>query len=302
MKNRLKNLSIPFICLAFMMPAIEARTVEIMGALQEVGGKPISGIITLFHAPPNPVSESYEVEGDFHIATDAEGELLVHVMAEDHPSEDHPSEERIVAATVTGRVTMNFSLPPGQDVRGRVVDLGGNGVPGATVRVHYDEPGKPTRRVTFAPDSRTDGNGEFQIRAVGVQVPFYIDVLAPGHAPTQSKRLKLAAGDTKLEDIVLTEPEAVVVVTVIDKTGAAVRGAAVTLFADPANYPQTARGSWLLPRGFHQRAVTSPLGNARFAGVHPGRVLVRVKTDESKSETIATVVGGAEFPLTLILP
>ena len=259
MKNRHRQLSIPFIGLAFMMSAIEARTVEIVGALQEVGGKPLSGIITLFHAPPNSVSESHEVEGDFRISTDAEGELLVHVMAE-----DHPSEERIVAAAVTGRVTMNFSLPPGQDVSGRVVDLRGNGVAGATVRAHYDEPGKPTRRVTFEPDSHTDGNGEFLVRDAGIQVPFYIDVLATGYAPAQSKRFKRAAGDTKLEDIVLTEPEAVVVVTVRDRIGAAVRGAAVTLFADPANYPQTARGSWLLPRGFRQRAMTSSLGNVLF--------------------------------------
>lgn len=196
-------------------------------------------------------------------------------------------------------VTMNFRLSPGQDVSGRVVDLRGNGVAGATVRAHYDTSGKPTPRVTFEPDSRTDANGEFLVRNVGIQVPFYIDVLAPGHAPTQSKRFTRVAGATKLEDIVLTKTEAVVVVTVRDKIGAAVRGATVTLFADPANYPQKARGSWLLPRGFRQSARTSPMGNARFSGVHPGRVLVKTETTEGTAGTIATVVGGAVFSLTL---
>lgn len=277
-----------------MMPAIEARTVEIAGTLQAVGSQPLSGIITLFHAPPNSISESHEVEGSFRISTNAEGELLVHARAK-----SHVSEERIVAAASTGRIMMNFRLSPGQDVSGRVVDLRGNGVAGATVRAHYDTSGKPTPRVTFEPDSRTDANGEFLVRNVGIQVPFYIDVLAPGHAPTQSKRFTRAAGATKLEDIVLTKTEAVVVVTVRDKIGAAVRGATVTLFADPANYPQKARGSWLLPRGFRQSARTSPMGNVRFSGVHPGRVLVKTETNEGTAGTIATVVGGAVFSLTL---
>ncbi len=110
-----------------------------------------------------------------------------------------------MAAAVTGRVTMHFSLPPGQDVCGRVADLHGNGVSGPTVRAHYDEPGKPTRRVTFKPDSHTDGNGEVLVRDVGIQVPFYINVLAPSYAPTQSKRFKFFSGEAKLGDI-LTLP------------------------------------------------------------------------------------------------
>ena len=297
MKNRHKNLSIPFICLVFIMSASEARTVEIAGALENVAGQSLSGIITLFHAPPNSIAESHEVEGDFRISTDAEGEILVHVQAP-----GHPSEERVLAAAVTGRVTMNFRLPLGQDVHGRVVDPSGNGVSGATVRVHYHEPSKPTRKVTFVPDSRTDGNGEFQIRDVGIQVPFYIDVLAPSYIPTQSRRFNLAASETELGDIVLTEPGAVIVVTVLDKAGAAVRGVAVTLFADPASYPETARGSWLFPRAYRQRAKTSSLGNVRFSGVPAGRALLRYKTDEGKAEAVTLVVGGVEFPLTLTVP
>ncbi len=78
-------------------------------------------------------------------------------------------------------------------------------------------------------------------------------------------------------------------------------GAAVTLLAAPASYLRTACGPWLFPRAFRQRAKTSALGNVRFSGGPPGRVLVRATTSESKAEATATVAGG-EYQLTLALP
>ena len=76
----------------------------------------------------------------------------------------------------------------------------------------------------------------------------------------------------------------------------------VTLFADPDNYPDTARGSWLFPRGFRQRAVTSPLGNVRFSGVPAGRIIVGIKTPDANVEERATAKGGDELLLTLRVP
>ena len=208
-------------------------------------------------------------------------------------AEGHVSQVRIVAATVTGRVTMQFRLSRGQDIHGCVVDQRGYAVAGATVRAHYYDPLKPTEKVTFDLDSRPAGDGEFVIPNVGIQVPFAIDVRAPDHAPRQPKRLRLPAGVTRVEDIVLTEPGTVVVVTVRDNFGAPVRGAAVTLTADPATCPSTARGSSLFPRSFRQRAVTSSLGHVRFSGVPPGRILARARTDEGQARTITSISDGA---------
>lgn len=289
-----KQMSIAFVCLAFIMPAIEARTVEIVGVLQDAGGQRLSGIISVFHAPPNSIPESHEIERDFRISIEAEGGIGTSCRCRG------PSFRRTHRArSGYGSRHDEFQFatragcwcPPG--------DLRRNGVAGATVRVHHHEPGKPTPRVTFEPDSHTDGNGEFLVHDVGIDVPFNIDVLAPGHAPTQSGRQKLAAGESELADIVLTKPEALVLVRLRDKIGDPIRGASVTLLVDPANYPQTARGSWPFPRGFRQRAKTSSLGNARFSGVHPGRVRVTVETDDGKAEAITTVVQGVESSLTL---
>ncbi len=117
-----------------------------------------------------------------------------------------------------------------------------------------------------------------------------------------SKRTKLAAGDTLLEDVVLGKPGATVVVELRDKAGEPVADAEVKLIADPAGYPIEARGSWLHPLAFRQRAVTSAQGHARFTGVPPGRILVRMKTATDSIEQQGVAVSNEELRLTLRMP
>ena len=91
--------------------------------------------------------------------------------------------------------------------------------------------------------SVTDDEGNFVLDNVGIELPFYVDVLAPRYPPAHSKQLKLAAGTTKIEKIVLGEKGATVVVEVNDKAGEPLEGVEVVLFVDPANFAQSARGS-----------------------------------------------------------
>lgn len=173
------------------------------------------------------------------------------------------------------------------------------------MRVRYHEPGKPVRRVSFdnQEEQLTDGDGRFLVLDVGIQVPFVVDVLAPDYPPASSKRMKLAAGTTTLDDIVLRERGASVVVHVLDSADMAVSGVTVTLLADPAGLGNDTRGSWLHFRGFRQQGVTSRLGNVRFTGVPPGRIIVRVKTADSNNSTSAeqraVVSAGQEHQVTL---
>ncbi len=60
-----------------------------------------------------------------------------------------------------------------------------------------------------------------------------------------------------------------------------------------------AKGSWLHHKSFRQRAVTSALGNVRFPGVPPGRIIVRAKTPEESIEQRAVAVTNQELRLTL---
>ena len=127
-------------------------------------------------------------------------------------------------------------------------------------------------------------------------------ISGPNYSPVSSKRTKLAAGDTLLEDVVLWKPGATVVVELRDKAGEPVADAEVKLIADPAGYPAEARGSWLHPLAFRQWAVTSALGHARFTGVPAGRIIVRVKTSTSATQQQGIAVSNQELRVSLTMP
>ena len=277
-----------------------AAPVQVVGTLQNAGGVSLSGRITVIQGTSNVAFTHHEADknGLFRFEIDSEEEAVIHAAAL-----QHPPAERVIPAGSTGVVTVNFVLPLGQNVQVRVVDALRNPVSGAALRVRYHEPEKPVRRVTFDhEEGLTDGDGLLLLRDVGIQVPFVVDVLAPNYPPTSSKRTKLEAGATKMDDIVLGEPGATVMVELLDKASNPAPDAQVMLLADPAGLASETHGSWLHSRAFRQQAVTSALGNVRFSGVPPGRIIVRVKTSSSATEQRATVVSGQELRLSLTLP
>ena len=280
-----------------------ADPVQIVGKLQNVNGVPLSGHITVVREVPDVIFTDHAVDetGTFRIESDSQGGLVLHAVAE-----KHASVEQRVPSGASGVITLNFSLPPAQDVQGGVIDALGNGVPNAAVRVRYYEPGKPVRRLSFSRDERrTDGDGRFLLLDVGIGVPFVVDVLALDYPPTSSKRITLSAGTTALDDIVLGDRGATVVVQVLDSADRAVSDVTVLLLADPAGRGNDTQGSWLHPRDFRRQGVTSQLGNIRFTGVPPGRIIARVKTADSNNSTAgeqrAVVSSGQELRITLRL-
>ncbi len=300
MESKLRNASLPvWILLWAALPALPA-SVEIVGMLQNVEGVPLSGTITVIQEGTRFSVTSHEVEegGRVHIASDAEGELVIHAA-----SPRHASAERVIPAGTAGVVETDFVLPLGQDAQVRVVDAQGRGVPGAAVRVRYHEPDRPRRRVAFDhEEGLTDGDGRLLLRDVGVGVPFVVDVLAPHYPPVSSGRMQLAAGQTEMEDIVLEERGAEVVAEVVDREDSPLGGAWVTLLADPAGLKDEARGSWLHHRAFRQRKAASDLGAVRFTGVPAGRVIVRLNAADGVIEERAIAVAGQELRVTLRAP
>lgn len=134
-------------------------------------------------------------------------------------SPGRPTAEWVIPAGSSGTVNVNFVLPLGQDLAVRVVDAYGNAVSGASVRVRYDEPSKPIRRVAFEIDDVTDGDDQHLLQDVGIGVSFVVDVLAPKYAPVSSRLHKLTEGETEIEDIYAGEPAATVIVEVMNGKG-----------------------------------------------------------------------------------
>jgi len=147
---------------------------------------------------------------------------------------------------------------------------------------------------------QTDGDGQFFLHDVAVDLPFVVDVYAKGYVATSSSLFKIAKGfDKPLQDIVLKYVGAIVVVTVLDKDGVPMPSVEVTMRADPSRLDDDVRGSWLHHKSYYQRSVTSPRGNVRFPGTPAGRVLISAKTPSGILEQRSVATEGQHLRIVL---
>jgi len=276
-----------------------AAPITVTGSLTNVQGTPLSGTVSVFREVPHFQVTHHEVteKGTFEFKTDSQGGLILHVS-----SEGYPSDEVQIQAGSAGAQVVNFVLPLGQTITGKVIDGNGRAVVGADVQVRYHEPEKPRRHVLLDFGYQTDGSGEFQINGVGVDISFFIDVHSPLHFPTTSKKITLRLGETKVDDIILSEPVAVVIIKVVDKLGEPISGAEVSVVADSSGMPAAAGESWILHEAFQKHGYTSSQGNLRFSGVPPGRILVVAKTLQGTVEQSSTAQALQELRITLRIP
>lgn len=88
-----------------------------------------------------------------------------------------PPKEREIPVGTTGDEGVDFVLPAGQEVTGKVVDTQGTGMPNAMVQAHYHELGKPRRRAVSDTYTLTDSEGLFLLHNTGVDTKSRVAVL-----------------------------------------------------------------------------------------------------------------------------
>ncbi len=121
-----------------------------------------------------------------------------------------------------------------------------------------------------------------------------------GPCPNWSKSNDSAG---KFDNIWLTERGGTVHLEVMDAANSPVFEARAYLLADPAGYAPAGRGLVLHGRVYHQDAITSGFGNARFARVPVGRIRVGLYDTGGKLHTSeATVAEGRHMRLAIRLP
>lgn len=274
------------------------QSVELVGSLRNTQGDPLSGKIDIIEeaAELAVTSHSVDEDGEFQISVTTRFGVVVHGSAV-----GYPPDERYIAPGTQGVVPVDFVLPAGQDLTGRIVDKHGVGLSRATVHVRYDEPNRPLRRSAFHAFESTDGDGYYSLRSVAIDVPLFVDVHAPGYVPEASKRITRSAGDTELKEIILGTQGGTVLVQVIDLGGTPVGGADVVLLADPAGYEAGEHGSLVHGRAYTQQSRSSTFGNVRFAGVPPGRVRIHAWTPSGESKREERVGEGETLRVTVTI-
>ena len=141
-RNDMKN-KILFACgttLLLISASLVASDVLIVGTLQSSDGSDLAGTIAVITGAPDITVSNHQVEGGFEIEADSTRGLIVHAR-----SNGRPTDEASIPAGSSGTVALDFTLPEGRSVKGRVVNSTGNGVQGAAIRVRYHEPEKPLR-------------------------------------------------------------------------------------------------------------------------------------------------------------
>lgn len=136
---------------------------------------------------------------------------------------------------------------------------------------------------------------------VGAGVPFYFDVYAPGCLAKTSREFNLSAGQNRVGAIILDDPVRSAYISVMDKSGALVANAEVSMLAGKSSLSDKSLDSWLHYDSYYQISRTSSGGTVRFSGIPPGTILVTVKSADSSAEAESTVKAGEEASITVNL-
>lgn len=201
-----------------------------------------------------------------------------------------------------GAILAAIALLISRTIRGKIVDYIGIGIPGVTVVARHHEPRNRIPRVLRNESSSSDESGEFVLCNVGLDVARYVDSLAPSYPRSHSTRLTLEVDETWIGRIGPKEPQATVVVKVVDRSGQPLAGVPTFLCAETSHFIPWARSPWLIRQGLTPSLLASRFGSARFTGVPPGAFTIGAKPATISLERAVVAVAIQEVSITLVDP
>lgn len=258
---------------------------KITGIVRDEDNRPVKGAMVNIH----PIGSRYDV------TTDAEGKFEVSWSSQMPMPSWYGTTLWLMArhegrnlAAIDENVTKDtrvcdIELKPGVIIIGKVADPDGTGIPGANLMVTLKGPKWPLARLK-SDSSRTDGNGEFEIRAVPSGHSCSIKAEAERYGSIRAEFHSDAAKDQRLALEPLTLPVANLSVSgvVVDTQGHPIPKATI---------------SFSNARGQPERLATQTDSEGRFNldGVCEGQLYLRVSTvyDGKRLSATAIANGGA---------
>jgi uncharacterized GH25 family protein len=255
---------------------------KVSGVVRDADGKPVEGV--KFSILPASYEEvSSDSQGKFEVVWDRRG----------WPGEDTTfclvarHKQRNLAAAVEiseGTKTLDIKLEPGVGLVGKVADPNGKAIAGArvTVMIRVSNWGSSlSRRQT----EETDGNGNFQVKAVPAGRKYSIYASAEGYGDNRTEAQADNAVDNQLDVGTLTLPVA----------NLSVSGRVVDTEGNPVPHTSIESSGFGDGQPSNRSTYADGQGNFTLEGVCAGQVNIRADVERDGKRLTARVItdGGA---------
>lgn len=250
---------------------VEGAAVRAYSVSGESLGKPISGGVS-------------GADGGYVVSGVDDGDLALQV-----DMEGYATETRRVRVSGGGLDGQDFYLMPGSAISGRIVDVAGRPVAGATFTLRDGQGGAvvDTQRLR---EARSDEQGRFEVHDLQEGV-FVLLAQAAGHAPARVEVAVPRSGRASIE--IVLGPEATIRLRAREDSGAPVAGAVVEVF--------DAEGSTVESPSAAGPIRTDQEGVAGIGGLGPGRYRVRVAAGGLRGSCDVDAVPGRTVELDVAL-
>ncbi|MEE9392182.1 MAG: carboxypeptidase regulatory-like domain-containing protein [Planctomycetota bacterium] len=233
--------------------------------------KPIAGAVFTYKEMPfiSHAKEKTGILGKFRVKGISRGFRSIEIMAKDytHLRQNVDFNDDDMAKEII------FELKPAGRARGLVLDDNGDPVENADIYVAIQI--GVFFKIRDYPETRTDAQGQFEVRNLGDGVEYKICAAREGWTVGVGEVLRGATGEVVEDVIVTVDRGSVVQGQILDQSGVAIAGAEVALYKPPV------QGVWF-PPGFKvgqksdESVVADETGTYKFKGLHAGRYRLSV--------------------------